>query len=85
MNIIIIIYLKDEFLLQCRVVNKPYDVFGCWIGEHHLISGELHWLGHLTSSSILWVNKASQEPDSEHTPIIAPLYRFYNANASSVR
>ncbi|XP_077285899.1 F-box and WD repeat domain containing 5 [Arctopsyche grandis] len=77
--------LQNEFLLQCRVVNKPYDIFGCWISESHLLSGELHWLGHLTSATFLWINKASQEPESEHTPILSQLYRFYNPNASTVR
>lgn len=77
--------VQNEFLLQCRVVNKPYDVFGCWIGEQHLLSGELHWLAHLTSLSTLWINKASQEPESEHIPVITQLYKFYNPSASSIR
>lgn len=77
--------LDPSFQLQCRVVNKPYDIFGAWYSDRYLISGELHWLAHLVSSSLLWLNKASQESDSEHTPITSQLYRFYNRNASTVR
>lgn len=73
------------FELQCRVVNKPYDIFGTWYNDQHLLSGDLHWLAHLVSTSFLWLNKASQETDSEHVPITQNLYRFYNRNASSIR
>lgn len=75
----------DGFDLQCRVVNKPYDIFGTWYSDHYLLSGDLHWLAHLVSSSVLWLNKASQETSSEHVPIMNQLYRFYNCNASSIR
>lgn len=71
--------------MQCRVVNKPYDIFGTWYSDHYLLSGDLHWLAHLVSSSVLWLNKASQETSSEHVPIMNQLYRFYNCNASSIR
>lgn len=77
--------LQDGFELQCRVVNKPYDIFGTWYNDQHLLSGDLHWLAHLVSSSVLWLNKASQETGSEHVPITQNLYRFYNRNASSIR
>ncbi|XP_046398451.1 F-box/WD repeat-containing protein 5 [Ischnura elegans] len=77
--------LEDEFCLQCRVVNKPYDIFGTWYSDEHLLSGNLHWLAHLVSASVLWLNKASQESASEHVPIMGTLFRFYNRNASSVR
>lgn len=71
--------------MQCRVVNKPYDIFGTWYNDQHLLSGDLHWLAHLVSTSFLWLNKASQEAESEHVPITQNLYRFYNRNASSIR
>lgn len=74
-----------DFTLQCRVVNKPYDIFGTWYSEEHLLSGDLHWLAHLVSTSVLWINKASQEVESEHVPITQNMYRFYNRNASSIR
>lgn len=77
--------LQDGFQLQCRVVNKPYDIFGTWYSDQYLLSGDLHWLAHLVSSSYLWLNKASQEADSELVPITHSLYRFYNRNASSIR
>ncbi|PSN48099.1 hypothetical protein C0J52_13251 [Blattella germanica] len=73
------------FKLQCRVMNKPYDIFGTWFSDRHLLSGDLHWLAHLVSTSILWLNKASQESESELVPIMDQLYRFYNCNASSIR
>lgn len=46
--------------LRCRVGNRPYDIFGTWFSDQHLISGDLHWLAHLVSSSVLWLNKADQ-------------------------
>ncbi|XP_053958000.1 F-box/WD repeat-containing protein 5 isoform X1 [Anastrepha ludens] len=76
---------KDESRLRCRVVNRPYDIFGTWFSDQYLISGDLHWLAHLLSYSELWLNKANQEVDSEHVPIMNKLYKFYNRNASSVR
>lgn len=45
----------------------------------------MHWLAQMVSTSILWLNKANQEVDSEHVPIMNQLYKFYNRNASSVR
>ncbi|XP_067001558.2 F-box/WD repeat-containing protein 5 [Anabrus simplex] len=77
--------LQGGFNLQCRVMNKPYDIFGTWFSDQHLLSGDLHWLAHLVSQSVLWLNKASQESNSEHVPIMNQLYRFYNCNASSIR
>jgi F-box/WD-40 domain protein 5 len=66
-------------------MNKPYDIFGTWYSDRHLLSGDLHWLAHLVSTSILWLNKASQESESELVPIMDQLYKFYNCNASSIR
>ncbi|XP_075212397.1 F-box and WD repeat domain containing 5 isoform X2 [Lycorma delicatula] len=77
--------LQDGFQLQCRVVNKPYDIFGTWYSDQMLLSGDLYWLAHLVSTTGIWLNKASQETASEHTPIMNQLFRFYNTNASSVR
>lgn len=34
---------------------------------------------------MLWLNKANQEIDSEHVPIMNQLYKFYNKKASSIR
>ncbi|XP_053996720.1 F-box/WD repeat-containing protein 5 isoform X1 [Hylaeus anthracinus] len=77
--------LAPGFDLQCRVVNKPYDIFGTWYSEHYLLSGNLCWLAHLVTTSLLWLNKANQESSSEHIPIMTQLFRFYNGNASSIR
>lgn len=77
--------VSDGFELQCRVVNKPYDIFGTWYSDRHLLSGDLFWLAHLVSTTGLWLNKASQETASEHTPIMNQMFRFYNTNASSIR
>ncbi|KAJ8934935.1 hypothetical protein NQ314_013094 [Rhamnusium bicolor] len=81
----IAVFNLDRFELQCRVVNKPYDIFGTWYDDKCLLSGDLHWLAHLVSSSHLWLNKASQEAESELVPITHCLFRFYNRNASSIR
>ncbi|CAG2170669.1 unnamed protein product, partial [Oppiella nova] len=74
-----------EFQLQCRVLNKPYDIFGTWYTDDYLVSSRLHFLGHLVSCSALWLNKACQESESERKPIIKRMFRFYNKNASSIR
>lgn len=50
----------DNFVLLSRVRNKPYDVFGCWLTETSLISGNLHRIGDITSCSVLWLNNAFQ-------------------------
>ncbi|XP_033226621.1 F-box/WD repeat-containing protein 5 [Belonocnema kinseyi] len=73
------------FDLQCRIVNKPYDIFGTWYSERYLLSGDVYWLAHLVSTSVLWLNKANQESASEHVPIMSQLYKFYNGNAASIR
>ncbi|XP_076683454.1 F-box and WD repeat domain containing 5 [Andrena cerasifolii] len=77
--------LAPGFNLQCRVSNKPYDIFGTWYSEHYLLNGNLFWLAHLVTTSVLWLNKANQETSSEHVPIMSQLFRFYNGNASSIR
>ncbi|XP_045614930.1 F-box/WD repeat-containing protein 5 isoform X2 [Procambarus clarkii] len=77
--------LESDFQLQCRVLNKPYDIFGTWYNDQYLLSGDLHWLAHLVSTSVIWLNKANQENNSEHRAIISRLFKFYNRNASSVR
>lgn len=53
-------HATENYTLLSRVRNKPYDVFGCWLNETHLISGNLHWIGNMTSCSVLWLNKAFQ-------------------------
>lgn len=77
--------VQGESHLRCRVANRPYDIFGTWFSDQYLISGDLHWVGDLKCSSILWLNKADQEISSESVPIIKQLFKFCNYNASSIR
>lgn len=55
------------------------------MSNNFIISGNLHWLARLVSTSVLWLNKANQEIYSEHVPVTSQLYKFYNQNASSIR
>lgn len=65
--------------------NKPYDFFGTWYNDNYLLSGDLRWLAHLVSTSVVWLNRASQESDSEFTSIMNRMFKFYNRSASSIR
>lgn len=56
----ILLLPTDTFALLSRVRNKPYDVFGCWLTDTSLISGNLHRIGDITSCSVLWLNNAFQ-------------------------
>ncbi|KAJ8300704.1 hypothetical protein KUTeg_022223 [Tegillarca granosa] len=49
--------VQGEFQLQCRVINKPYDVFGTWYNDGYLISGQLYWTGQMQSCSALFQNQ----------------------------
>ncbi|XP_061169605.1 F-box/WD repeat-containing protein 5-like [Saccostrea echinata] len=77
--------LEGEFLLQARVINKPYDVFGTWYNYNYLLSGNLHITGQLQSCSSIILNKGFQDIESEHESVVMGLYRFENQNASSIR
>nr|XP_015222130.1 PREDICTED: F-box/WD repeat-containing protein 5 [Lepisosteus oculatus] len=81
---IAVISLAD-FSLLSRVRNKPYDVFGCWLNETHLISGNLYWIGNMTSCSVLWLNKAFQDVESENVNVVKRLFKIQNLNASTIR
>ncbi|XP_013871469.1 F-box/WD repeat-containing protein 5 isoform X2 [Austrofundulus limnaeus] len=75
----------ENYTLLSRVRNKPYDVFGCWLNETHLISGNLHWIGNMTSCSVLWLNKAFQNVESENVNVVKRLFKIQNMNASTIR
>ncbi|XP_077140697.1 F-box/WD repeat-containing protein 5 [Ranitomeya variabilis] len=75
----------DGFNLLSRVRNKPYDVFGCWLNNTHLISGNLHRMGRVTSCSVLWLNKAFQDVESENLNVVKRLFKIQNLNASTIR
>ncbi|XP_057580553.1 F-box/WD repeat-containing protein 5 [Hippopotamus amphibius kiboko] len=75
----------DTFALLSRVRNKPYDVFGCWLTDTSLISGNLHRIGDITSCSVLWLNNAFQDVESENVNVVKRLFKIQNLNASTVR
>ncbi|XP_006900653.1 PREDICTED: F-box/WD repeat-containing protein 5 [Elephantulus edwardii] len=75
----------DTFTLLSRVRNKPYDVFGCWLTETSLISGNLHRIGDITSCSVLWLNNAFQDVESENVNVVKRLFKIQNVNASTIR
>ncbi|GAB6021956.1 hypothetical protein CHUAL_006117 [Chamberlinius hualienensis] len=77
--------LKDEMILQSRVQNRPYDIFGTWYNDSYLISGNVKHFNRDISSSILWLNSAYQEIENENKSVLKELYKFYNKNASTVR
>ncbi|XP_075415889.1 F-box/WD repeat-containing protein 5 [Tenrec ecaudatus] len=75
----------DTFVLLSRVRNKPYDVFGCWLTETSLVSGNLHRIGDITSCSVLWLNNAFQDVESENVNVVKRLFKIQNLNASTIR
>uniref|UniRef100_A0A8C3X647 F-box/WD repeat-containing protein 5 n=1 Tax=Catagonus wagneri TaxID=51154 RepID=A0A8C3X647_9CETA len=75
----------DSFTLLSRVRNKPYDVFGCWLTDTSLISGNLHRIGDITSCSVLWLNNAFQDVESENVNVVKRLFKIQNLNASTIR
>jgi len=76
---------NDEFVLQCRMSNKPYDFFGTWYNDFYLLSCDLRWQAQLVSTSVVWLNRASQETQSEYTSIMNPMFKFNNRSASFIR
>ena len=74
-----------DFALQSRVMNKPHDVFGTWLTESYLLSGNFHVLTRQRSCSVLWLNKATQEIKSEDETVVLQLFKFINENHSAVR
>uniref|UniRef100_A0A665WA95 F-box domain-containing protein n=1 Tax=Echeneis naucrates TaxID=173247 RepID=A0A665WA95_ECHNA len=81
----IAVFSLENYMLLSRVRNKPYDVFGCWLNETHLISGNLRWIGNMTSCSMLWLNKAFQDIESENINVVKRLFKIQNVNASTIR
>ncbi|XP_063792243.1 F-box/WD repeat-containing protein 5 [Pseudophryne corroboree] len=81
----IAVFSLDGFNLLSRVRNKPYDVFGCWLNNTHLISGNLHRMGRVTSCSVLWLNKAFQDVESENLNVVKRLFKIQNLNSSTIR
>lgn len=71
--------------LRCRIVNRPFDTFGTWLTAGHLLSGDLRWLAHLVSSTVVRVTHVDERTDADAVPEQRTLVRFCNRNASSVR
>ena len=65
--------------------NKPYDFFGTWYNDFYLLSCDLRWQAQLVSTSVVWLNRASQETQSEYTSIMNPMFKFNNRSASFIR
>ncbi|XP_045472251.1 F-box/WD repeat-containing protein 5 [Harmonia axyridis] len=88
----IIVFYVEDFLaadsgilkMKCRVDNTPYSLFGTWYNDSFLLSGNRFWLGGFVTSSLIYMNRASQETSSEHIPITHGLFKFYNTNRSCV-
>lgn len=47
-------------------------MFGCWLTETSLISGNLHRIGDITSCSVLWLNNAFQVRAGGHPSVGIP-------------
>lgn len=75
---------SDILKMKCRVDNTPYSLFGTWYNESFLLSGNRFWLGGFDTSSLIYMNRASQEISSEHIPVTHGLFKFYNTNQSTV-
>lgn len=72
-------------VLICRILNKPYDVFGTFYSEEYIFSGKVQQIAHLICSSSIWIHKAFPDITSEHKPLMSRLFRFMNVNASFIR
>lgn len=78
-------FAGDKSEIRCRVVNRPFDIFGTWFCDRRLLSGDLNWLAHLVSTTVLWLNRANDADNAELVPEMRQLYQFRNRNASSIR
>ncbi|VDO82684.1 unnamed protein product [Soboliphyme baturini] len=68
--------LAAGLLFRSRAINKPYDVFGCWFDNQHLLCGELSWwMNEMASSSDIYICCADPDTVSPNTPVIMPLFR----------
>ncbi|KAK7094697.1 hypothetical protein V1264_006210 [Littorina saxatilis] len=77
--------LTQDFRFMSRVLNKPYDVFGAWYDDSHLLLGTLRWIGHLESISSVWLAKTTRHGNSKRRYAMINPWRFNNFNASSIR
>ncbi|KAF2367827.1 WD40 repeat [Trinorchestia longiramus] len=77
--------LEDDFRLLSRTKNRPYDLFGAWITDDYLVTGELKWLQNMRSTSTLLLIRSTQEISSEHVPILSTLLKLFNNNSACAR
>ncbi|XP_044752618.1 F-box/WD repeat-containing protein 5 [Coccinella septempunctata] len=88
----IIVFHVEDFLstepgllkMKCRIDNTPYSLFGTWFNDSFLLSGNRFWLGGFVTSSLIYINRASQETSSELIPVTHGLFKFYNTNRSTI-
>lgn len=71
--------------LICRILNKPYDVFGTFYSEEYIFSGQVKQIANLICSCSIWIHKAYANVTSEQKPLMSRLFRFMNVNASFIR
>uniref|UniRef100_A0A914WGW1 F-box domain-containing protein n=1 Tax=Plectus sambesii TaxID=2011161 RepID=A0A914WGW1_9BILA len=80
---------EETMHFRCRVMNRPYDVFGCWFDNMHILNGEHFTMGNTpvfgASASQLWLCKAAQDTHTERTAVLAPFFRFLNRNGANLR
>lgn len=71
--------------LICRILNKPFDVFGTFYSEEYIFSGQVKQIANLICSCSIWIHKAYANVTSEQKPLMSLLFRFMNVNASFIR
>lgn len=71
-------------MLICRILNKPYDMFGTFYSEEYIFSGQVKQIGNSICSSSIWIYKAYPDITSEHKPLMSRLFRFINVNARTL-
>ncbi|XP_018017695.1 F-box/WD repeat-containing protein 5 [Hyalella azteca] len=82
---VVIFDLEDDFRLLSRTKNRPYDLYGAWITDEYLVTGELKWLQNMHSTSTLLLIRSTQEVGSEHVPILSTLLKLFNKNSACAR
>ncbi|XP_008593260.1 PREDICTED: F-box/WD repeat-containing protein 5 isoform X2 [Galeopterus variegatus] len=79
----------DSLLLASGVFLGPHNSSSGEIAvislETSLISGNLHRIGDITSCSVLWLNNAFQDVESENVNVVKRLFKIQNLNASTIR
>uniref|UniRef100_A0A4W6CW17 F-box and WD repeat domain containing 5 n=1 Tax=Lates calcarifer TaxID=8187 RepID=A0A4W6CW17_LATCA len=76
----------ENYTLLSRVRNKPYDVFGCWLNETHLISGNLHWIAfQVRLHECNYRSKCKILMNPQNVNVVKRLFKIQNINASTIR